>query len=130
MTTLICCASCLVGATLLLSMEKQEGLYHTVGTNVLSQRDARQRVGPTTVDISSDGRFVAVESLAQLLPVDTNSVADIYVLDRVSNQLTLDSIAVDGGSADGTSTRPRLSGDGRYVVFESVASNVATELRG
>jgi Tol biopolymer transport system component len=100
------------------------------GAAVLIQRDSRHAGSSATVDVSGDGRFVAAESLARLLPLDTNNVSDIYVLDRVSSHLTLESVAISGESADGTSTRPRLSEDGRYVVFESIARNLVSGFRG
>jgi len=80
--------------------------------------------GPALVDVSSDGRFIAFESFARLLPLDRNSTQDVYVIDRFSGRLTLESVSVGGSAADGSSCHPRLSGDGRYVVFESVARNL------
>ena len=101
-------------------------LGHSIDMNVLAQRDIRQAVTVPTVDVSADGRFVALESGARLSPLDTNIVSDVYVLDRVSTSLTLESVSHDGASADGSSTRPRLSADGRYVVFESMARNLVS----
>lgn len=77
-----------------------------------------------TVDLSADGRFVAFVSWASLSPVDTNRLADVYVLDRTSGRVTLESLGFDGGEADGTNSHPRISGDGRFVVFNSVARNI------
>jgi Tol biopolymer transport system component len=77
--------------------------------------------------VSGDGRFVAFESYARLLPVDRNSTQDIYVLDRLSDRLTLETVSYDGLSADGSSSHPRLSRDGRHLVFESVARNLVAD---
>jgi Tol biopolymer transport system component len=77
--------------------------------------------------LSADGRYVALESEAGLVSIDTNGGADIYVLDRVTNRLTLESVAFDGGPANGSSRHGRLSGDGRWVVFESAARNLVRE---
>jgi Tol biopolymer transport system component len=74
--------------------------------------------------LTADGRFVAIESEAPLLPIDTNGSADVYVLDRQTNRLSLESIALDGGPANGTSRAPRISADGRWIVFESSARNL------
>jgi Tol biopolymer transport system component len=68
-----------------------------------------------SVDVSPDGRFVAFESYAALVPDDTNSSRDIYVLDRSDGRVTLESIGTRGDSG-----QPRISGDGRHVVFETV----------
>ena len=57
---------------------------------------------------------------------DTNGVADVYVRDIASNRTLLVSIDMDGRySGNGPSRAPRISADGRYVVFESQASNLA-----
>jgi TolB protein len=70
--------------------------------------------GPRTVDISADGRSVAFESLARLVPADADEGSDIYVLDRTTGRVTLES-----GGEPGAHSHPRISGDGRYVVFET-----------
>jgi Tol biopolymer transport system component len=68
-----------------------------------------------TVDVSADGRFIAFESWARLVPADTDDELDIYVLDRQTSEVTLES----GDPVSGAhSTQARISGDGHYVVFE------------
>ena len=69
--------------------------------------------------LSSDGRFVAFVSMSELLPSDTNGCADVYVMDRETSTLTLETPALHRASRHGASGHPRLSGDGRYLVFES-----------
>jgi Tol biopolymer transport system component len=78
------------------------------------------------LSMSADGAFVAFESLANLVAGDTNSssVSDIYVLDVNSGRIELASIGRDGSPATGSSSTPSLSGDGRYVAFDSIASNL------
>ncbi len=95
-----------------------------VVTGVAVQRYAARHPGPPTVDVSADGRFVAFESWARLSPLDTNTLPDVYVLDRLSDRLTLESQSWQGESANGSSAHPRLSGDGRYLVFESAATDL------
>jgi Tol biopolymer transport system component len=73
--------------------------------------------------ISADGRFVAVVSMSQLVASDTNSVHDIYLLDRSTNVITLQTSALQGTS-NGSSGHPDLSADGRYLVFDSAATNL------
>ena len=90
----------------------------------VTQRLHTTQVGIATVDVSADGRFVAFESWAPLSPEDTNTNGDIYLLDRTAGRITLESVSWAGGAANGTSVHPRLSGDGRFVVFSSVASNL------
>ncbi|MGH9308371.1 MAG: TolB family protein [Vicinamibacterales bacterium] len=74
--------------------------------------------------ISGDGRFVAFVSMAKLLPADGNLIQDVYVLDRQNDRITLESSAFDGKPADGSSIRPKLSIDGRYLSFDSSATNL------
>jgi Bacterial Ig domain/WD40-like Beta Propeller Repeat len=74
--------------------------------------------------ISSDGRIIAFVATTALLADDTNGVADIYVYDRRSRVLTRASVASDGAQANAGSFRPKLSADGRYVAFDSGASNL------
>ena len=73
-----------------------------------------------SASVSSNGRFVAFESLARLVATDTNSFSDVYVLNIDSGLLELVSIGVNGTASKDSSSTPRLSGDGRYVMFDSV----------
>jgi Tol biopolymer transport system component len=74
--------------------------------------------------ISADGRFVAFNSDAtNLVPNDTNNSWDIFVHDRVTGTTRRVSAATGGAQADAGSARPSISADGRYVAFESGATN-------
>jgi len=75
--------------------------------------------------ISADGRFVAFHSDAtNLVNGDTNGKKDVFVHDRQTGQTTRVSVTTDGNQADGDSERPFLSADGRYVAFQSDATNL------
>ena len=77
--------------------------------------------------ISSDGRFVAFESVASnLVTGDANTRKDIFVHDRQSGQTIRISVATGGQEGNGDSGAPAISNDGRFVAFESVASNLVT----
>jgi Tol biopolymer transport system component len=78
----------------------------------------------TPASLSADGRYVAFTSLARLVPADVNDAPDIYVLDRETGQLTLESVTPEGRSANGSSVNPHLSGDGRWLLFESSATTL------
>jgi Tol biopolymer transport system component len=83
----------------------------------VAQRDDHRSVrAPRTIDVSADGRLVAFESLARLVPADTDDSRDIYVLDRTTRLVSLESEGPGDGSEH---SHPRISGDGRYLVFES-----------
>ncbi|MBX3056334.1 MAG: PD40 domain-containing protein [Anaerolineae bacterium] len=74
--------------------------------------------------ISDDGRVVAFYSLASnLVSGDTNGRADVFAHDRQTGQTSLMSVVLNG-TANGDSRDPDISGDGRYVVFASSASNL------
>jgi Tol biopolymer transport system component len=77
-----------------------------------------------TPAISADGRFVAFESTASLVPSDANGVDDVYVRDIGSGSLSLVSIALGGAAGRGASGDPAISDDGRFVAFKSVASDL------
>jgi Tol biopolymer transport system component len=73
--------------------------------------------------ISGDGRFVAFESVAALVPSDTNGLADVYVRDRLLGTTIWASVPLTG-TATGLSTAAAISADGRFVAFQSTASNL------
>lgn len=76
--------------------------------------------------ISADGQYVAFDSLAgNLVPGDTNDVADVFVHDRQARAVQRVSIASDGSQANLWSGLPVIAADGRYVAFVSEASNLA-----
>ncbi len=77
--------------------------------------------------LSGDGRYVAFESRAALVPADTNGLSDIYVLDRATGQLTLESAPQEAEASNGGSFNPSVSADARWPVFESVASNLTRD---
>ena len=76
-------------------------------------------------DISGSGRFVTFMSNASnLVPGDTNATTDIFVRDRKKNKTTRVSTRSNGNQANGASSFPKISADGRFVAFESSASNL------
>jgi uncharacterized repeat protein (TIGR01451 family) len=76
--------------------------------------------------VSSDGRYVAFESDAwNLAPLELSDwMYRIYVRDRVAETTTIVSVHSDGTYANGPSYDPVISPDGRYVAYESSASNL------
>jgi len=83
--------------------------------------------------LSADGRFVAFSSSAtNLVANDTNKLSDVFVRDTCFGApagctpgTVRVSVTQDGTQANGDSFRPAISGDGRFVAFESTASNLA-----
>jgi Tol biopolymer transport system component len=77
--------------------------------------------------ISADGRYVAFMSNAtNLVAGDTNGREDVFVRDRQLGTTERVSIATGGGEGDGDSgsSGVSLSADGRFVAFDSYASNL------
>lgn len=75
--------------------------------------------------VSADGRFIAFQAWSSnLVPADTNQAVDIFVHDRQTGETTRVSVASDGSQANHGSTRPSISGDGRFVAFQSYAGNL------
>jgi hypothetical protein len=75
--------------------------------------------------LSGDGRLVAFISTAEnLVPGDSNDLADIFVYDTQTRITERVSINADGASANGLSYHPQISADGRFVSFTSIASNL------
>ncbi len=75
--------------------------------------------------ISADGRFVTYYSQASnLVPGDSNGVYDAFLFDRVTrvtSRVSVDSSGVESNERTFYSTLPA---DGRFVVFQSLASNL------
>jgi Tol biopolymer transport system component len=84
--------------------------------------------GPGTA-VSATGRFVAFESSAVLSDAAVPGVTNVYLRDTESGAASLISRAtgVDGAGADNDSAAPTISPAGRYVAFESLADNLATD---
>ena len=78
--------------------------------------------------ISADGRYVAFYSRANnLVSGDTNAVYDVFVRDTQANITNRVSVATDGTQGNGSSNSSSISADGRYVAFQSMASNLVID---
>ncbi|MEV0329933.1 hypothetical protein AB0H63_26280 [Micromonospora echinospora] len=75
--------------------------------------------------ISADGRYVTYQSLAtNLVPDDTNDVTDIFVRDRITGTTRRASVSTTGNQANHHSELPAISADGRYITYQSLATNL------
>jgi Tol biopolymer transport system component len=75
--------------------------------------------------LSADGRFVAFQSDAPDLVVgDSNGLIDVFVHDRLLGTTERVSVSSAGNQAGAACFLPSISGDGRYVSFESFAGNL------
>jgi Tol biopolymer transport system component len=85
----------------------------------IAQRDAlRLQMDRAPVDVSADGRYVAFTSYARLVPADADDARDVYLLDRATGRVTLESLVVDGIAAR-NSGNPNVSDDGRFLVYDT-----------
>ena len=78
--------------------------------------------------LSDDGRFVLFFSNSgELVPNDANGHEDLFVRDRVSGKTTQVNVSSSGAVANGPLGAASISGDGRYVVFASPATNLVPD---
>jgi Tol biopolymer transport system component len=83
-------------------------------------------------DVTADGRYVAFQTMADLVPEDTNGLRDVYVKDRTDGSVRLVTYGTDGlaasgytdGANDGMSV---ITPDGRYVLFGADVSAYSAE---
>src|SRR5207245_492123 len=84
--------------------------------------------GGFQLSMSDDGRFVTFDSsAATLVPkpaLPRAGMAAVYVHDRVTGETSRASVASAGAIADDSSFDPVISGNGRFVTFESSATNL------
>ena len=95
--------------------------------DVVDQQHASASVhDPPSGRVSADGRYIVLSSKARLSPADANTLRDIYVWDVAMRLVTLETRGAAGRPANGESVNPDISGDGRYIVFESTAGNLTS----
>jgi Tol biopolymer transport system component len=76
--------------------------------------------------VSGDGRYVLFTTSSVLVPGDSNGTWDVFVRDRLTSTTERVSVATGGGQANGFSSLYGfwITPNGRYVAFESSASNL------
>ena len=105
--------------TAVMTVASQTTLVHVDSAGVQGNSGS---LDPST---SADGRFVAFTSVSNNLVLgDTNGTNDIFVHDRQTGVTTRVSVDSAGAEANGSSTRSHISDDGRFVAFESAATNL------
>ncbi|MFT4188321.1 MAG: S-layer homology domain-containing protein, partial [Aeromicrobium sp.] len=81
--------------------------------------------GYGATSVSADGRYVAFDSSASdLVTGDTNGSGNVFVRDMQTGQTSLVSATSSGGGGNDNSWDPSVSADGRYVAFDSSASDL------
>ncbi len=78
---------------------------------------------------SADGRYFVFATASALVPGDSNGTNDVYVCDVLTGTLT--PVSLNAGltaTANGPSDAPAMSGDGRFVVYRSLATDITPGL--
>lgn len=108
--------------------DRQTGETSRVSVNSLGEQIVSEDMWPIAFDspaISGDGRFVTfTTNAATVVADDTNSSNDVFIHDRETGETSRVSVAADGTEGDGDSAGASISSDGRYVAFQSWASNL------
>jgi Tol biopolymer transport system component len=80
--------------------------------------------------MTPDGRYVAfVSAASNLVPGDTNGIPDVFVRDLQAHVTALASagaMSTNLTSPTGSSEAPDITPDGRYVAFQSTATNLVS----
>lgn len=94
----------------------------------VGRRGVQSNGSSSAPSISANGRFIAFYSDAtNLVPGDTNGLSDIFVHDRRTGATTRVSVGPRGRQANRDSVNPAISANGRFVVFESGATNLVPD---
>ena len=85
----------------------------------IEQRDTRRaHLDPPSAAVSADGRYVAFTTFSQLAPADVDDHRDVYVLDRVTQGVTLESLPRDRHQSS-DSSHPGHQRRRTFLVYES-----------
>ncbi|MGK0187243.1 MAG: hypothetical protein ACI9R3_003029, partial [Verrucomicrobiales bacterium] len=106
------------------ALDQKRGTIERIsGTKIGTEAEGTKSQAPS---ISADGRYIAFESnLEDIDFYDTNKAIDVFVYDRKTGTTRrVSANGATGGQIFKDSTDPSISGDGRYVAFESMASNL------
>ncbi len=87
--------------------------------------NGNQTPASLTPGISGDGSLIVYMSRAEnIVEGDTNGFSDIFVFEQGSGTTRRISVSSSGEQANAPSSRPVISGNGRVVVFASLADNL------
>lgn len=111
------------------------GVVAAAGTTLESRNTAGDIASGTSftggsVDslaVSADGRYVVFASGAtNLVTNDTNGWNDIFLRDRLLDTTVRINLGSGGVEANQDSGHPTISCDGRYIAYESAATNLVS----
>lgn len=125
--------SVVLAAALVTVLDTRAGALGTTSRVSIDSNEAEADGASTEVAVSDDGTQIAfVSEATDLVAGDTNGEADVFVRNTVAGTTVRVSVATDGTQAvndaapDGKllSAHPAISGDGRFVAFQSEADNL------
>jgi Tol biopolymer transport system component len=83
---------------------------------------------PTSAMVADDGSAVAFGSVdSDLVPNDDNGAADVFLWLQSQDSVSRVSVGADGQAGQFASALDSMSGDGRYVVFETDSPNLVPQ---
>ena len=122
-------SSCALAA--ILPISPAAGQTHATRRGSLTAADVEALGFSNSPSVSESGRFVVFPSGAgNLAPQDSNAEPDIFVKDLVLGTVTRLTNGPGGTAANAasrTGNAPAISDDGRYVVFESEATDLTSD---
>jgi Tol biopolymer transport system component len=95
--------------------------------------NGKEPAGPSDSDscsLSADGRLVAFRSDGALVGRDTNGYQDVYIHDMKTGKTTRASVKSDGTQVFADSQDPRISGNGRYVAWDTDGAFSGADVNG
>jgi Tol biopolymer transport system component len=123
---LMLAAACLVPATAAFADAPEQPTTVLVSVSSTGIQGDQESILPA---LSGDGRFVAFASSATtLVPRDTNGASDIFLRDVKTGTTKRVNLSSTGKQAEhGRSSAPSISSNGRFVAFQSKATNLAPD---
>ncbi len=121
-------ASTAIAAAIILAASAATALAQTTERASVATGGSQATSDSYNPAISADGHFVAFQSAAaDLVASDTNGNFDIFVHDRQTGTTERVSVATGGSQATGgNSNNAAISADGRFVAFESDATDLVS----
>lgn len=112
----------------LIVKDRTTGAIELVNRNAAGEALTIVSVGYATM--SDDGRYVAFASADPASIPGAPGGYQVYLRDRLAGTLELISVGNDGSMPNGSSGPGWVSGDARYVAFQSSATNLVSGIRG
>ena len=102
-----------------------DSLNQTVELITLAPNGSQANGSSSAGSISGNGNYVAFASFADnLVAGDNNEQRDIFLYDRTAKTTQLVNVTSNGTQANGLSLFSAINDDGKYVAFESTATNL------